>query len=100
MKVKFTTNLGSQDAEPLGLDWQECRLGMELRVDDETGKHLIARNWAEVIHGLPKQPEIRGVPPVAGSVEKATADLENYRKRTKRETTTKSTAAVADSEEN
>ena len=41
MQVKFRTNLGSQDAHSLGLDFKRCCEGMTLEVDQREGEKLV-----------------------------------------------------------
>lgn len=82
MRIKLLRNLGRE--------YPPYRLDEVVDADDKLAQHLVARGLAEVVKGVPKQPAIRGVPPkpAEGTVEKATADLEDYRKRPRRETKT------------
>lgn len=88
MLVKFTTNVGSNDAASFGLDFSKCCEGMTLEVTDAIGERLIVRRLAV-------QAEIRAVPPAAaiaavpleGSVEKATEDLKAYKAKASHQTT-------------
>lgn len=57
MRVRFKVNLGSNDALPLKLDYQQCRKGMELDVPEAAAKWLVAKGHAvEVV-------EIKAVAP-------------------------------------
>jgi hypothetical protein len=63
MQVRFKVNLGSQDAEPLGLDFQQCQAGATLEVADEAGEWLIGHGIAEYqksksVVGAPQRPAI------------------------------------------
>lgn len=84
MKVRLRVNLGSMDASSHGLDHEKCQAGMEPDVDDAQGKWLVESGIAEEICGVAKPAAIKGVPK-RGSVEKATADVEEYQKRAKGE---------------
>ena len=54
MKVKFRTNLGSRDAEALGLDHTKCGIGCEVECSDETAQVLSGRGWVDPIEVKPK----------------------------------------------
>jgi hypothetical protein len=58
MRVKFTTNLGVNDAAKLGLQYQQCGSGMELSVDSDTGHRLVTRRLADELV------DIKAVPPI------------------------------------
>lgn len=49
MIVKFRTNLGSRDANQLGLDHTSCQVGCDVDVKDPIAELLIARGIAEVL---------------------------------------------------
>jgi len=49
MIVAFKFNLGSNDAEPLGLDFKRCTKGSELTVNDSVGKLLVSKGLASEI---------------------------------------------------
>ena len=59
MKVLFSTNVGSLDAEAIGLDFKRCCEGMTLDVSDTQAATLLRRKFAvEVeIKAAPKPPE-------------------------------------------
>lgn len=75
MLVAFRSNMGQSDAARHGLEWNRCRAGEQVEVDEETGASLCEAGFTEVITGIAKTVEIKGV------TEKATADLKSYRKR-------------------
>lgn len=60
MFVKFTTNVGSNDLEPLGLDCKQCTEGALLEVRDDIGERLLRRRFAVLaeVKGIAKQPVI------------------------------------------
>lgn len=76
MRLKFKTNLGSKDAELVGVDFTKCQKGMELEVSDKAGEWLIkngiAAEVAKQIRGVAPEPElakevqptIKAMPPV------------------------------------
>jgi hypothetical protein len=80
-------NLGTVDANAHGLDADKCQSGMEANVSSDAGTWLVENGHAELldVKGVAKQAEVQAVPPKRGSVEKATADLKEYRKRAKGE---------------
>lgn len=57
MKVRMRTNLGTNDAAALGLKWAECQDGMQVKVPDAVGTHLVSRRMADEL------PDIEAVPP-------------------------------------
>ena len=61
MRVIFRTNLGSVDAEPLGLDCKACAYGETVSVSDEIGMALIDSGIAEAV-AEPKA-KMQGVSP-------------------------------------
>lgn len=91
MLVKFRVNLGSIDAAKYQLDHTACREGCEVEVGDDAAKWLASRGIVEPLPeakpvvGVAKSAEINAVPPKPehGTVEKATADLEEYRDKAK-----------------
>lgn len=85
MRVRLNVNLGSVDALSHGLDHNECQAGMEPEVDNAQGQWLVENGHAVEVKGVAKPAAIQGVPPKRGSVEKATEDVEKYRKRAKGE---------------
>lgn len=60
MFVKFTTNVGSNDLDPLGLDCKLCMEGATLEVRDDVGERLLQRRFAVPveIEGIAKKPGI------------------------------------------
>jgi hypothetical protein len=82
MKIRMRVNLGRGDAEQHGLDLLQA--GAEVDVSDAAGKWLVEHGHAELL-GVAKHAAVEGVPPKRGSVEKATEDLKEYRKRAKGE---------------
>lgn len=62
MQVKFTTNLGSNDAAALHLDHTKCKEGSLCELSDATAKALTARGLAVAIPSPPKKAV--EVPPV------------------------------------
>lgn len=61
MLVRFKVNLGSLDAEPLGLDFHKCQEGMEVECSDKSAAWLLAKNIAEevkVLKGVSAPPSI------------------------------------------
>ena len=48
MKVRFITNLGSIDADKLGLDFHKCKVDDVLEVDNVVGDTLVKSGVAEV----------------------------------------------------
>lgn len=73
MLVKFTINVGVNDAANLGLQFQQCRTGMELNVRDSVGEKLLAQRFAYEIVDLKAVPpiEIKAAPVVAAEQVKA-----------------------------
>jgi hypothetical protein len=66
MLVKFTTNVGSNDANPLGLDFKKCTEGALLEVRDETAERLLRRKFAvqvENVKGVSAKPAIADAKP-------------------------------------
>lgn len=101
MLVQFKDNLGSHDAEPLGLDFKKCTKGARLEVRDEIGERLVRRKFAVLveIEGAAKKPaiaesksshELVKQAVEAVSMDTATAGLESYRKRQKQTNTKES----------
>lgn len=69
MQVRFKVNLGSNDANRLGLKFSECTAGQECTVPDETGDRLVKSGIA--LQVAEKAPEkIKAIPAVA-SISKA-----------------------------
>ena len=64
MRVCFKVNLGSNDAQPLGLDYRSCGEGMKLDVSDKTGNWLVSKGLASevAIEAVAMPAEIQGVP--------------------------------------
>jgi hypothetical protein len=62
MIVAFKFNLGSNDAEPLGLDFKRCTKGSEQNVSDSVGKLLVSKGLAseivQPVRGVPDAPAI------------------------------------------
>jgi hypothetical protein len=63
MRVKFKMNLGSIDADKLGLDYRECQCGMTCEVCEEVGEKLVSGNIArpvvsDDIKAVPDKPAI------------------------------------------
>ena len=59
MKVKFTTNLGTREAEELKVDPDECSCGDEQVVSKTVGEILLERNRAIAVE---QPPTIQAVP--------------------------------------
>lgn len=55
MRIRFKVNLGSHDAEPLGLAFGQCQQGAEIEVETEAGEWLISRGIAERLEAKPRQ---------------------------------------------
>lgn len=95
MVVRFSTNLGSIDADAITracgckVDHKSCVYGAEAEVPDAAAALLVERGIAvampPVIKAVPPVP-IQAIPPAEEStVEQATADLDYYKaKHTKR----------------
>ena len=49
MLVRFRQNLGSRDAEALGLDFHQCQIGMELQCREAAAAWLLKRKVAEEV---------------------------------------------------
>lgn len=47
MKVLFRVNLGSRDAEHLGIDFRDCTCGAEVDLPDSVAEILVGRGIAE-----------------------------------------------------
>jgi hypothetical protein len=64
MLVCFKVNLGSNDAQPLGLDYKSCGAGMKLEVSDKAGQLLVSKGIASevAIEAVAMPAEIKGVP--------------------------------------
>ena len=72
MLVRFKTNLGRNDAAPLGLDFTQCTKGAELDVSDKAGEWLVKRGIAEavpVVKAISPPPEITAPAPLAAKVK-------------------------------
>lgn len=93
-KVKFNVNLGSRDAEPLGLDYTKCLVGKELNVSNEVAEKLGAHNGplghtVTILDGplaakLASEEEAATVPE-PGEVELETLTLEQIRDQAAKE---------------
>lgn len=75
MLVAFKTNIGQLDAARHGVEWNRCRAGAQIEVDDSTGAELCEAGFAQIVEGIAKEVHIKGV------TEKAAADLKTYKKR-------------------
>lgn len=66
MFVKFTTNVGSNDLDPLGLECKQCTEGATLEVRDDIGERLLRRRLAVPveIEGIAKKPVIGKAKPI------------------------------------
>lgn len=68
MKYKFTSNLGSEDALAVGLDFKECTQGSVVDVPDEAAKSLLEKYPAlleepeKSLKAIAKEPAVVGVP--------------------------------------
>lgn len=69
-KVRFRTNLGSRDADALGLDFTKCQVGSEIETSVQVAERLEQRGIAEITERLPQEPEavpeekqVKAVPP-------------------------------------
>jgi ribosomal protein L12E/L44/L45/RPP1/RPP2 len=60
VKIKLLTNLGTRDADELGLDVQACTVDAELEVTDIVGQKLQGSGWCEVL--APTPPPVNAVP--------------------------------------
>lgn len=60
MLVRFRVNLGSRDAESLGVDFRKCSAGMTCDVPDAAAQWLVKRRIAEpvTVRGVAKPAEI------------------------------------------
>lgn len=75
MRIKVLRNLGR--------DFPAYKEGQEVDVNKETGEHLCSLGLATELHAVPPQP-FKAVPPEPeNSVEKATAELEEYAAKSK-----------------
>ncbi len=86
MLVKFTTNVGSNDSDPLGLDCKKCTLGAQLEVQDDVGERLIRRNFAvqAEIKGTAKKPVIADAKPAEEMAKQTkSADKPEFKTSTK-----------------
>jgi hypothetical protein len=73
MQVTFRLNLGTLDAERLGLDPAKCREGMTAKVSKAVGDQLVKRHIAvEDIKAVPPEP-MKAVPPPADITTNQTA---------------------------
>jgi hypothetical protein len=57
MKVKFRTNLGSNDADRLRLDFKQCCEGMACEVDSPVGEKLVSSGVAVDVTPPPEKTE-------------------------------------------
>lgn len=67
MQVRFKVNLGSRDAERLGLDFDNCLAGTTREVQDKAGEWLI-------VHGIAEQLESKLKPTVGAAQRPAIAE--------------------------
>lgn len=68
MLIRFKDNLGSRDAQSLGVDFRECTKGAEIDVPDDQAKRIVDGGFAVVVepaasavklHGVPSEPTLR-----------------------------------------
>jgi len=67
MLVRFKVNLGSRDADEIGLEFAKCGAGMLLNVSDKVGAWLVSNG-----HATESPAEVKGVsdaPSIADSTE-------------------------------
>lgn len=74
MHVKFNTNLGSVDAERLGLDFQSCLAGSSVDVPPDAAALLIDRGIAAPVVKAVPAPPIQAVPPSDDGGSESLAD--------------------------
>lgn len=78
MKVKFTTNLGSREADELQIDPDKCACGAELDVKKAIGDILVERNRVivlelpPVIQAVPAEPALAKAKPATTKPRKPT----------------------------
>lgn len=64
MLVRFSQNLGSRDAEALGLDYRKCQTGMEVECQDRAAARLLEKRLAvevKVVKAVSPPPSIAAV---------------------------------------
>ena len=52
MKVKLLTNLGTRDADRLGLDVKKCQAGAEVDVKGDALAVLKGNGWCEIVESV------------------------------------------------
>lgn len=67
MKVRLFTNIGSRDADMLGLDHAKCVVGAEISASDDASSWLVSRGYAEVVEtkkvrAVSDDPSVTGKP--------------------------------------
>ena len=62
MKVRFRTNLGTRDANRLGLDSEKCTVGSEVAVSESVAEVVVREGLAEK---LAEKKSVKAVPPKA-----------------------------------
>ena len=87
MFVQLIDNLGSNDAEPLGLNFRECLKGATLEVAEAVGEKLLRKRLAveverpKTIRAIPPAPAIGKAKSEQGSIERATEELAERQKK-------------------
>jgi hypothetical protein len=62
MRVTFKINLGSRDADRLGLDYSKCRRGDCLDLTDELGEKLCKSGFASEVVNVKAPVKLEAVP--------------------------------------
>jgi len=60
MKLKMTTNLGTEDARRLGLDPEECTEGATIDAKQPAADELLKRGWASEAKPSEPKPLLKG----------------------------------------
>lgn len=89
MKVRFTTNLGSQDAAKLGVDHRECTAGSVLDVGEGFTSVLEKMGLGSAVELVPapepaaKPVDLKAVPAVEAKSEVAADQADSVEKKKK-----------------